>query len=1107
MIAKIAPALVAPLLGVLLAPPALQAPRPARVEPASDEAERAIARFLVPEGFRVSLFAAEPRLANPVSFALDPGGECYVAETFRHHDGVTDVRSHMEWCDADLAARTVEDRVALLQRFEKERFAEYSRATDRVRWLRDADGDGVADEDRVFATGFDEPSAGIGAGLLAHRGDVWFTCIPKLWLLKDRDRDGVAEEKRALHHGYGVHIAMLGHDLHGLRIGYDGRLWFSCGDRGLNVETEHGRVENHHTGAVLRCDLDGSNLEVFATGLRNPQELVFDEFGNLFTGDNNSDGGDRARWVHVIEGSDSGWRYGYQWITTPILRGPWNDEKLWHPHHPGQAAYLLPPLANLGAGPSGLTYHPGTGFPDAWRGHFFLCEFEGDPRWSGIFTFRNEPKGATFAPTKEERFLWNTLATDCDFGPDGALWWSDWVRSWEKTGKGRIYRLEHPSSKDDPATIRTRAVLRDGMVGRPEEELERLLAEPDQRVRQEAHLALAARGAEGTNALARAVQAGPTLLARIHALWGLAVAARAGHESAGAHLLPLLADPDSEIRAQAARAAGDLRLAGSAGPLVALIRSGSARERLFAAIALGRLRSAPAVPDLVALLAETGASDPALRHGLTLGLAGCASEEDLAALAGHASSDVRIGAVVALRRQGSTALGTFLVDPDPHVAEEAARAAYDLPLVELYARVAALLDDPSVAGNVRLRRALAASLRIGDEERARSVARFALRDGADEARRIEALALLASWNDPPERDPVMGEWRPVLRTAEQAERTKAFLPDVALEIGASIEEAPTAVRAEWIRLVARLRVAEAGPRCLALAEATTQPPAVRAAALRALSVLRPEGTVAVLRASLLENENDVRAAALDALRQVAPEEALSASTTALRSGGTAERRAAYGALAGLASDEADRVIEAELERLAADLVPPETALELLEAARARLGAELADRFPTIVRAEPPDPAMDPFAASLHGGDAALGRELFRAKAAVSCLRCHVGDDGEGGLVGPDLRASAATLTRRQIVEAIVDPNRRVAPGYEGVILALDDDRVVTGRIEREDARVVVVRGSDNGLMEIPASAIVERAADVSAMPDGLGAFLSPREMRDLVEYLATLRAP
>ena len=110
---------------------------------------------------------------------------------------------------------------------------------------------------------------------------------------------------------------------------------------------------------MLRCNPDGTELEVFATGLRNPQELAFDEFGNLFTGDNNSDSGDKARWVYLVEGGDSGWRIGYQFIAGPISRGPWNEEKLWYPAFDGQAAYIVPPIANIADGPSGLAYDPG----------------------------------------------------------------------------------------------------------------------------------------------------------------------------------------------------------------------------------------------------------------------------------------------------------------------------------------------------------------------------------------------------------------------------------------------------------------------------------------------------------------------------------------------------------------------------------------------------------------------------------------------------------------------------------------------------------------------------------------------------------------------------
>src|SRR5437762_8837090 len=62
-----------------------------KIAAASDEGEKAIKRFRIPKGFKVELFAAEPMLANPVCFAIDEKGRFYVAETFRLHDGVTDI--------------------------------------------------------------------------------------------------------------------------------------------------------------------------------------------------------------------------------------------------------------------------------------------------------------------------------------------------------------------------------------------------------------------------------------------------------------------------------------------------------------------------------------------------------------------------------------------------------------------------------------------------------------------------------------------------------------------------------------------------------------------------------------------------------------------------------------------------------------------------------------------------------------------------------------------------------------------------------------------------------------------------------------------------------
>ncbi|HKB34905.1 MAG TPA: PVC-type heme-binding CxxCH protein, partial [Gemmataceae bacterium] len=454
-------------------------PRPyePRVAPASKEALAAMKRLRLPKGLAVDLYAAEPLLANPVCFCFDEKGRCYVAETFRLHAGVTDNRGHMNWLDDDLAARSVADRLALYRKFLRDRVKDYEKEHDRVRLLLDTDGDSKPDKAVVFADGFHRAEDGIGAGLLARKGKVYYTCIPDLWRLQDTDGDGKVDIRESLSTGYGVHVSFIGHDMHGLRLGPDGKLYFSIGDRGLNVRTKEGkRLFHPDTGAVLRCDLDGANLEVVATGLRNPQELAFDDFGNLFTVDNNSDSGDQARLVYVVEGGESGWHIGYQYgsrihdeRSRMGNRGPWNYEKLWHLKHDGQPAYIVPPLAHIAAGPSGLCHYPGIGLGERYAGHFFLCDFRGEAGGSGVWSFAVKPKGAAFEIADAHQFVWSVLATDCGFGPDGAFYISDWVQGWDLTGKGRIWKVTDPDNIKKPAVAEAKKLLAEGFDHRKTE--------------------------------------------------------------------------------------------------------------------------------------------------------------------------------------------------------------------------------------------------------------------------------------------------------------------------------------------------------------------------------------------------------------------------------------------------------------------------------------------------------------------------------------------------------------------------------------------------------------------------------------------------------------
>src|SRR5262245_1785782 len=183
------------------------------ISPASNQGELAIKRFQVAPGLKVDLWAAEPLLANPVAFNFDEKGRAYVCETFRLGAGVDDIREIMDWLDEELAARTVDDRMAEMKRHLGDRFKKYSESSERLSLIEDRDGDGRADHSTVFAENFNTPLDGIAAGVLAHNGTVWYANIPNLWLLRDTNADGVADFRKSLHYGFGVRVGFMGHDL------------------------------------------------------------------------------------------------------------------------------------------------------------------------------------------------------------------------------------------------------------------------------------------------------------------------------------------------------------------------------------------------------------------------------------------------------------------------------------------------------------------------------------------------------------------------------------------------------------------------------------------------------------------------------------------------------------------------------------------------------------------------------------------------------------------------------------------------------------------------------------------------------------------------------
>ena len=1072
-----------------------------KVAEASNEGELAIKKFKVPAGMKVELIAAEPHLANPVAFCFDEQGRIFVVETFRLHKGVTDIRGHMNWLDEELAAKSTADLAKLFKKYDVQGLTEES---ERVKLIYPGT-DGKAERSTVFADNFNGPLDGIAAGVLARKGNVWLANIPNLWLLRDNDNDGKADVRKSLHYGFGVRVGFLGHDLHGLRIGPDGKLYFSIGDRGGSVKTPEGKlVDNPECGAVYRCNQNGSDLEIFATGLRNPQCLTFDEHGNLFTGDNNSDGGDKARWVYIVESGDSGWRVGWQFIEKPNSRGPWNSEKMWYPQNDVQPAFLVPPIANIADGPSGTTHNPGTGLPEKYQGHFFLCDFRGGSGGSGIHNFALKPKGASFEMVDAGQFVWNVLVTDVQFGVDGGIYFSDWVDGWGLPGKGRIYRVHDPALDQDPLVQETKKLIAEDLTQRSTPELAKLLGHRDQRVRQEAQFALVEKGAEGLKTLTQAAAKHESPLARLHAIWGLGqIAAKSKiqtprTEQVTQPLVRLLADKDAEVRAQSAKVLGDARHQQAVSGLIKLLSDESLRVRGFAALSLGKLGDKKAAKPLLEMLRANADQDPVVRHAGVMGLVGINDLGVILAAGKDAASSVRMASLLALRRLQNPEIAMFLTDADPKLVLEAARAINDVPIYQATPQLAALITRPKLSEPLA-RRVLNANFRFGLDDSARAMAHFAAGTDGAEAQRAEALVELGNWAKPSGRDQVTGLWRPISPRDGNvaASALKPVLAGILLN-------APEAVRLVAAQVANQLAIKEAGPVLAQLVADKNVSGQIRAEALKALEGLQDAKLEASVQLALADENETLRKEGSRLQAKLHPDDSAKPLMATLEKGSMSEKRNALAILGTVPGGAADEILAGWLDQWLAQKLPAELQLDLLEAAGKRATPAIKERLKKIEEARDKNDPLAAYRTTLAGGDAAEGKKVFFERAEVSCFRCHQ-VNGEGGEVGPVLTGIGSKQKREYLLESLVLPNKVIAAGFETLLVTMKNGTVYAGLVKSENGDELVLNSPEDGILKIKTSDIKARAKGASAMPEGMVEVISRRDLRNLIEFLASLK--
>lgn len=587
---RVTPLAIGLVLGMLLlARPA------ARAQLSPEEELRTLAAAA---GLEVSLYASEPLITNPAAIDIDTHGRVWVAE--------------IQWYRA----------------------AAKDPPADKIKVLEDTDGDGRADRVTVFADGVFAPMSICVAG-----EKVYVATSPDLWVYEDRDGDLRADgPPRRLLTGFGGYNH--DHGAHSLVLGPDHKWWMAHGDAGFDVTGIDGSRAAYRWGAMLRGELDGTQLETVAVNFRNPYELCVSSFGEAFCSDNDNDGNFSVRVCWILEGGNYGW-YGGPPAKVPAGT-PFGEHWHFRGHIPGHVPATL--VTGFGS-PCGIAFYEG----DAFGAHYKNAAIHADAGPREVRLYRHEPLGFGMRATSE--VILTTVGDgyfrpdDVCVHPDGSLYISDWYdggvggHAYNNPDQGRIFVLR-------PAGKRLEAVAPPG----PYETVEQAVAglkSPNLATQFLARQRLLAEGQRSVPALLRLLDdAEPNYRAR--ALW---VLDRIGGQ-ARAHVVRHLHAEDPALRALAVRI---LRRHGAqfASEILAMAQDASPQVQREVLLALPRIEGEQPLALLLEFATRFDGADRYLLETINI-----AAEGRKAAL------------VTALVERGQVSLGTMqlLQALDPQAA-------------------------------------------------------------------------------------------------------------------------------------------------------------------------------------------------------------------------------------------------------------------------------------------------------------------------------------------------------------------------------------------------------------------------------------------------------
>ncbi|MAJ50250.1 MAG: heme-binding protein [Flammeovirgaceae bacterium] len=1072
----------------------------------------------IAEGLKIDLWASDILAPDPIAMSIDDLGNIYLTRTNRQKNSEFDIRGHEDWMTRSIALQTVEERRSLLKDiFATEKseqnswlkdlnsdgmhdWRDLAVERDEVWKLQDLDGDGMAEISTRVLNDFHNEITDVAGALLVRKEDMFVGIGPDMWRLKDIDQDGYYESKESINTGYAIHIGFSGHGMSGAIEGPDGKIYWGIGDIGANITDKAGK--NHfypNQGVLVRSNPDGSDFEVFAVGLRNTHEFAFDEYGNIIGQDNDGDHkGESERLVHIVEGSDTGWRSNWQYgkYTDSKNNGynVWMDEFMFKPRWEGQAAYMLPPIMNYHNGPTGFTYNPGTGLGKKWENHFFVSEFRGYPSKSHIWGFTLKRRGFSFELESETDVMGGLLPTGIRFGPDGALYFADWINGWDTKNLGRVWRLDVSEEQNDLELVRreTQNLMKKNYNEEGEINLFELLKYPDMRIRQKAQFELVNRSK--SKLLINAIAQQEHRLMRIHGIWGLGQLIAKGEDLAS-DLIPYLTDEDAEIIAQTAKVLGDVKFIAAGSHLIPLLFHQNPRVKFYAAQALGRIQDENGVNGLIQLLAENNDEDVYLRHAAVLALSRIGLQSPVLDLRNSQDRSLRIAAVLVLRRWSHPDLRYFLTDEDEFIVLEAARAINDdWSVLEALPDLASLLNNTQLKSEALGRRAINAASRLGTPETLAWLIKFAQSDDISLALKVEAIDALSHWAEPSLLDRVDGRYRgPQKRDLE-------LLKDHLKPMMARMDiENEIKVKVALICMFAEVGEDSASQKILELLH-NNKDAQVRATALLALGQLNYKQLDQVVIRGMTDKSSIVRTEAIGLLAQVTLDKERFDGTmkSVLEEGSISEQQKLLKVLGQLDTLVTQGLIEKLILNMHNNNLDPSLHLELTEAVAQTHSAYLRAQLAALVT----DKSSD-FDEIMYGGSIENGRNYFYEGSAGQCVRCHGVEKGSVG-VGPNLGEIGSLLTRKQLLEALVEPSKRLAPGYGVVNLTLIGGQVVAGILMEENEEELILKTSKAEPMEIPLERIETRTNTPSSMPP-MGEILTKRELRDVIAFLASLK--